>query len=126
MQESDATNREIKELQQRNNELQRLVDTLRNDCEELEEKHVIQTQKLREEMRALHNKHKQEAASLDTSHKVNVIWYNIMDANKHHSQHARQSLVCISMQILLDIVIIVCRTNFMNFNNMFSLQGNEL
>ena len=75
MQESDATNREIKELQKRNNELQRLVDTLRNDCEELEEKHVIQTQKLREEMRALHNKHKQEAASLDTSHKVNVIWY---------------------------------------------------
>ena len=74
MQESDATNREIKELQQRNNELQRLVDALRSDCEELEEKHVIQTQKLREEMRALHNKHKQEAASLDSSHKVSDTW----------------------------------------------------
>ena len=68
MQESDSTNREIKELQQRNNELQRLVDSLRNDCEELEEKHVIQT--LREEMRALHDKHKQEAASVDASHRV--------------------------------------------------------
>ena len=49
------------------------MDSLRNNCEELEEKHVIQTQKLREEMRALHNKHRQEAASLDASHKVSVV-----------------------------------------------------
>lgn len=71
-QEADATNREIKELQQRNNELQRLLDSVRNDREELEEKHIIQTQKLREEMRALHSKHKQEAASIDASHKVSA------------------------------------------------------
>lgn len=70
IQESDVTNREVKELQHRNNELQQLVDSLRNECEELGEKHVIQTQKFREELRSLHNKHKQEVASLDTSHKV--------------------------------------------------------
>ena len=70
IQESDVTNREIKELQQRNNELQQLVDSLRNECEELDEKNTVQTRKLREEMRSLHDKHKQEVASLDASHKV--------------------------------------------------------
>ena len=72
VQESDITNRELKELQQRNNELQHQVDSLRSECEEMEEKHVIQTQKLREEMRALHNKHKQEAATIEASHKVSL------------------------------------------------------
>lgn len=70
IQESDVTNKEIKELQQRNNELQQLVDSLKNECEELDEKNIIQTRKLREEMRSLHDKHKQQVASLDTSHKV--------------------------------------------------------
>lgn len=48
------------------------MDSLRSECEELDEKHVIQTQKLREEMRTLHNKHKQEVSSLDSSHKVST------------------------------------------------------
>ena len=74
IQESDVTNREIKELQKRNNELQQLVDSLRNEYEELDEKNIIQTQKLREEMRSLHNKHKQEVASLDTTHKVGTCY----------------------------------------------------
>ena len=73
IQEYDVTNREIKELQQRNNELQQLVDSLRNEYEELDEKNIIQTRKLREEMRTLHDKHKQEVASLDTFHKVGPV-----------------------------------------------------
>ena len=53
-------------------QLQHQVESLRSECEEMEEKHVIQTQKLREEMRALHNKHKQEAATIEASHKVSL------------------------------------------------------
>ena len=47
-----------------------MIDNIRSEREDLEEKHVIQMQKLREEMRGLHDKHKQEVMTLDASHKV--------------------------------------------------------
>ena len=69
-QEPDPTSREIKELQTRNNKLQAQVDALQAQCEEGEERQLLLTQKLRMEMRELHDRHRQEVAtSLSASQK---------------------------------------------------------
>lgn len=66
---SSSSHRELKELQSRNHELQTRLEAWRGQCEEMEERLVSQTQKLRREMREMNDGHKQELSSLEAQHK---------------------------------------------------------
>ena len=69
-QEAEVGTKEIKELQAHNNELQSQVDMLKGKCEEGEERLLVQTQRHREEMRRLSDKHKQESTTMEAQYKV--------------------------------------------------------
>ena len=69
-QEAEVGTKELKELQTHNNELQSQVDVLKGKCEEGEERLLVQTQRHREEMRRLSDKHKQESATMEAQYKV--------------------------------------------------------
>ena len=71
-QEVEGTTKEVKELRTRNNELQSKLDALQSQYEEEEEVHLLQMQKLRLEMREMHDKHKQQEAVMEAHHKVGV------------------------------------------------------
>ena len=64
------TNEELKKLANENRELQEQLLTCQRDLEDCEERHLLRTRKLREEMRDLHDKHKQQLATLEATHKV--------------------------------------------------------
>jgi len=60
----------MKKLVNQNRALQDQLLSCQTQLEETEEKQLVRTQKLREEMRDLHDKHKQQIASLENAHKV--------------------------------------------------------
>ena len=64
------TNEELKKLANENRELQEQLVTCQRDLEDSEERHLVRTRKLREEMRDQHDKHKLQLAILEASHKV--------------------------------------------------------
>lgn len=64
------TNEELKKLANQNRELQEQLLSAQTQLEEGEERQLVRTRKLREEMRDLHDKHKQQIASLENTHKV--------------------------------------------------------
>ena len=64
------TNEELKKLSNVNQDLREQLAVLKSRLEDQEEKHLLQTGKMREEMRSLHDKHKQQLAALENSQKV--------------------------------------------------------
>ena len=69
-QDSDVSNEELKKLSNTNQELREDVSRLQSMLEEEEERHLVQTRRLREEMRGVHDKQKQQVVALESSHKV--------------------------------------------------------
>ncbi len=70
VQDSEPTSEEMRKLSAKNQELREEVSRLKSKVEEEEERHLVQAGKLREEMREAHSKHKQQVATLESSHKV--------------------------------------------------------
>ena len=64
------TNEEMKKLSNQNTALQENLLACQSSLEEEEEKHLLMTKKLREEMRNLHDKYKQQMTALDNANKV--------------------------------------------------------
>ena len=66
------TNEELKKLANKNRELQEQLVACQTELEETQERQLLRTSKLREEMRQLGDKHKQQIALLESTHKVRV------------------------------------------------------
>jgi len=60
---------ELKKLSSSNQNLREEVSRLQGRLEEEEERKLVQTRKLRKEMRTVHSKHKKQLASMETTHK---------------------------------------------------------
>lgn len=67
------TNEELKKLANQNRELQENLQACQVQLEETEERQLVRTRKLREEMRDLHDKHKQQTTALESAHKVRFV-----------------------------------------------------
>ena len=66
------TNEELKKLANENQDLREQLLTCQRDLEDGEERNLVRTRKLREEMRDLHDKHKQQLAAIEATHKVSM------------------------------------------------------
>ena len=60
----------MKKLSRENRELQEQLSLAQSSLEEMEERQLVRTSRHREEMRDLHDKHRQQVASMEASHKV--------------------------------------------------------
>lgn len=76
LQDIESVNRELLEVQRVNSQLRAEVDSLKEQAEEESEKHSLQLQKLRQEMRDMDSKHRRETTETETQYKVlNVTIY---------------------------------------------------
>ena len=66
------TNEELKKLAKQNRDLQEQLLVAQSNLEEQEERQLVRTRKLREEMRDTHDKHKQQMVALENAQKVRV------------------------------------------------------
>lgn len=67
--ESEVTNEELKKLAKQNRSLQEQLLAAQGSLEEQEERQLLRNRKLREEMRELLDKHKQQMVAMETMHK---------------------------------------------------------
>lgn len=66
------TNEELKKFAKQNRDLQEQLLVAQSNLEEQEEKQLVRTRKQREEMRDIHDKHRQNVAALENANKVRV------------------------------------------------------
>ena len=72
-QEPDASQRSFQDLQRQYSDTRQQLELMQLQAEDEKERHSLAIQKLREEMRALHNRHRQQLVHEDLEHKVNSI-----------------------------------------------------
>ena len=70
LQDLESVNRELLEVQRVNGQLHAEMDSLKEQTEEESEKHSLQLQKLRQEMRDMDTKHRREYSETETQYKV--------------------------------------------------------
>ena len=70
-QETDNSQRSFQDLQRQYSDARQQLELMQLQAEDEKESHSMAIQKLREEMRALHDRHRQQLAHEDLEHKVN-------------------------------------------------------